>query len=99
MTPKTYPATVVPCLEAPSDVRPIVEAPPDVTELFTRWSAAGFPWQSAHELAGALQPYRGVRLLTPLYVVWLTKSSDRDDDEVCVAPRSWPVKWRMEVRP
>lgn len=77
-------------------VLPIVEAPPDVAAIFTRWCAEGMPWQGEHELADALQPHRGVRLLTPLYVIWLTKSSDQQDDEICVAPRSWPLKPREE---
>jgi hypothetical protein len=95
----TNPATVRPVVEAPHDVRPIVEAPEEVSMLFTRWCAEGMPWQLEHELAGALQPYRGVRLLTPLYVVWIAKVSDQRDDEVCVMLRSWPVEWRLEVQP
>jgi hypothetical protein len=89
MTPTTYPAAV----------RPIVEAPANVTTLFTRWCAEGMPLQLEHELAGALQPHRGVWLLTPLYVVWIRKSDDKHDDEVCVVPRSSPLRTREKCHP
>jgi hypothetical protein len=94
--PKGQTCAARPFVEAPHDVRPIVEAPDNVAALFTRWHIEGFPWQLEHELTQALQPYRGVRLLTPLCVVWISKVSDSRDDEVCVMPRSWPLRWRGE---
>jgi hypothetical protein len=79
--------------------RPIVEAPLDVAPLIETWISRGFPWHLTHELEWALQPYRGVRLLTTDHVVWLRKASDNRDDDVCVMARSMPLRGKQEQAP
>jgi hypothetical protein len=70
----------------------IVEAPPEIVDILTRWRPDGTPWYRTTELTRALQPYRGMRLLTEHHVICLAKVSDRLDDVIMVMPRSSPLR-------
>lgn len=69
----------------------IVEATGDLADLFDRWLRSCCCTRLTAELTQALYAHRGTRFLTDSHIFYLSKISDRHDEEIILLGRSSPL--------